>query len=93
MYFRFKAWINDLAVVKCRTELSQLILPLFCHMYLEMLQGGNRQAAPKFLKRYQHSLASENSNSGSRISEVLEELSYVSCTQDISTRPILKAFR
>lgn len=61
-------------------------------MYLEMLQGGNRQSAPKFLKRYQHTLTSENSISG-RISEILEELSFVACTQDINTRPLIKAFR
>lgn len=61
-------------------------------MYLEMLQGGSRQLAPKFLKRYQNSLASENGMTG-RLSEVLEELTLIACTQDINTRPIVKAFR
>ncbi|XP_052126069.1 TAF5-like RNA polymerase II p300/CBP-associated factor-associated factor 65 kDa subunit 5L isoform X2 [Frankliniella occidentalis] len=89
---KFKTWVNDLAAVDCRVELSCLIIPLFCHMYLEMLQGGNRQLAPKFLKRYQHTLISENCTVG-RVTEVLEELSYITCTQDINTRPIVKAFR
>lgn len=61
-------------------------------MYLEMLQGGNRQSAPKFLKRYQHTLASEHFSTG-RISEILDELSFIACTQDINSRPLVKAFR
>ncbi|XP_034249825.1 TAF5-like RNA polymerase II p300/CBP-associated factor-associated factor 65 kDa subunit 5L [Thrips palmi] len=91
-FTKFKTWVNDLAAADCRSELTCLIIPLFCHIYLEMLQGGNRQSAPKFLKRYQHLLASENSTVG-RISEILDELSVVTCTQDINTRPLLKAFR
>lgn len=91
-FTKFKAWVNDLAAIDSRAELTCLIVPLFCHMYLEMLQGGNRQAAPKFLKRFQQILAQE-SDATARISEVLEELSCVTCTQDINTRPILKAFR
>lgn len=91
-FTKFKAWVNDLAALDCRAELTCLVVPLFCHMYLEMLQGGNRQLAPKFLKRYQHTLASEYSSSG-RICEVLEELSHINCTQDIALRTITKAFR
>lgn len=91
-FTKFKTWVNDLAAEDCRSELTCLIIPLFCHMYLEMLQGGNRQAAPKFLKRYQNTFASENSTT-SQICEILDQLSSVTCTQDINTRPLLKAFR
>lgn len=87
-FTKIKSWISELTEEDCRNELSVLLFPLFCHLYLEILRGGHRQATSKFLKRHQEMFAGKESCRG-----LIEELSSVFTTQDIDTRPVIKAFR
>ncbi|XP_067203538.1 TAF5-like RNA polymerase II p300/CBP-associated factor-associated factor 65 kDa subunit 5L isoform X2 [Linepithema humile] len=60
---------------------------MFCHLYLEMLHAGNRQAAIQFLKAHQNEFVNETEK------DFLEELSSVFSVQDIELRPLVNAFR
>ncbi|KAK4320841.1 hypothetical protein Pmani_008327 [Petrolisthes manimaculis] len=52
-YVRLKSWMME-ASEPCRSELSQVLFPLFIHLYLELVAGTGRQAAKKFfVKHYQ----------------------------------------
>lgn len=72
---------------KIRMELQGLLYPIFCHLYLEMLHVGNRQAAIQFLKTHQNEFVSDTEK------DFLEELSSVFSVQDIELRPLVNAFR
>lgn len=84
---RLKKWINIIVNEKIKLELQGLLYPLFCHLYLEMLHSGNRQAALQFLKTYQNEFISDTEK------DFLEELSSVFSIQDIELRPLVNAFR
>ncbi|XP_011864698.1 PREDICTED: TAF5-like RNA polymerase II p300/CBP-associated factor-associated factor 65 kDa subunit 5L [Vollenhovia emeryi] len=86
-YQRFKKWMNSILNENIRTELLGLLYPIFCHLYLEMLHTGNREAATDFLKTHQNEFVSETEK------DFLEELSSVFSVQDIELRPLVKAFR
>ncbi|XP_015584711.1 TAF5-like RNA polymerase II p300/CBP-associated factor-associated factor 65 kDa subunit 5L [Cephus cinctus] len=86
-YQRLKMWINNIVNDKLKLELKGLLYPVFCHLYLEMLHGGNRQAAVQFLKTHQSDFVSETER------DFLEELSSVFSIQDIELRPLVNAFR
>ncbi|XP_054267151.1 TAF5-like RNA polymerase II p300/CBP-associated factor-associated factor 65 kDa subunit 5L [Macrosteles quadrilineatus] len=88
-FTKLKSWIVDLPEGKCKHELQMMLFPLLCHLYLEILRGGlDRQATSKFLKRHQELfLANENYR------DIIEELSTVFTTQDIDSKPLIKAFR
>lgn len=87
VFFRLKKWINALFNEKIKLELQGLLYPMFCHLYLEMLHAGNRQAAIQFLKAHQNEFVSETEK------DFLEELSSVFSVQDIELRPLVNAFR
>lgn len=70
-----------------RLELLGLLYPVFCHLYLEMLHAGNRQAALQFLKCHQSDFLSDTER------DFLEELSSVFSIHDIELRPLVNAFR
>lgn len=80
-------WVNVILNDKLKTELKGLLYPVFCHLYLEMLHAGNRQAAVQFLKSHQGEFISETEKS------FLEELSSVFSIQDIELKPLVNAFR
>ncbi|XP_064089557.1 TAF5-like RNA polymerase II p300/CBP-associated factor-associated factor 65 kDa subunit 5L isoform X1 [Macrobrachium nipponense] len=50
-YVRLKSWMME-ASEPCRSELSQVLFPLFVHLYLELVTGTGRQAANKFFKKH-----------------------------------------
>lgn len=82
-----KLWINSIVNEKLKNELLGLLYPVFCHLYLEMLHAGNRQAAIQFLKANQNDFVTDTQR------DFLEELSSVFSTQDIELRPMVNAFR
>lgn len=52
LYFtRLKSWMME-ASEPCRSELSQVLFPLFVHLYLELVAATGRQAANKFFKKH-----------------------------------------
>lgn len=53
---RLVNFIKDIKIEKVRNELFGLLSPLLCHLYLEMLRGGNGGAAQMFLKRHSATL-------------------------------------
>ncbi|KDR11498.1 TAF5-like RNA polymerase II p300/CBP-associated factor-associated factor 65 kDa subunit 5L [Zootermopsis nevadensis] len=87
-FTRLKAWISEIKSKDCRSELSALLCPLFCRLYLEMLRGGHQQSVAKFFKRHQGLFASEDHSR-----ELVEELACVYSNQDIDSNPAVKAFR
>jgi transcription initiation factor TFIID subunit 5 len=72
---------------KIKMELQGLLYPIFCHLYLEILHAGNRQAAIQFLKAHQNEFVNDTEK------DFLEELSSVFSVQDIELRPLVNAFR
>lgn len=82
-----KLCINGLSNEKIRKELRGVLYPVFCHLYLEMLHAGNRQAAVQFMKSHQVDFTMEAER------DFLEELSSVYSIQDIELRPLVNAFR
>lgn len=72
---------------KIKMELQGLLYPIFCHLYLEMLHAGNKQAANQFLKAHQNEFASDTEK------DFIEELLSVFSMQDIELRPVVNAFR
>lgn len=72
---------------KIKMELQGLLYPIFCHLYLEMLHAGNKEAAIQFLKAHQNEFISDTEK------DFLEELSGVFSVQDIELRPLVNAFR
>ncbi|KAG7201944.1 hypothetical protein KM043_004649 [Ampulex compressa] len=86
-YQRLKMWVNIALNDKLKMELKGLLYPVFCHLYLEMLHAGNRQAAVQFLKSHQNEFNNETEK------DFLEELSSVFSVQDIELRPLVNAFR
>lgn len=48
---RLKSWMTE-ASEPCRSELSQVLFPLFVHLYLELLTGAGKQAARIFFSRH-----------------------------------------
>lgn len=86
-YQRLKMWVNIVLDDKLKMELRGLLYPVFCHLYLEMLHAGNKQAAIQFLKSHQNEFNSEMEK------DFLEELSSVFSVQDIELRPLVNSFR
>lgn len=87
MFHRLKMWVNIVLDDNLKMELKGLLYPVFCHLYLEMLHAGNRQAAIQFLKSHQNEFNSEIEK------DFLEELSSVFSVQDIELRPLVNSFR
>ncbi|XP_076221283.1 will decrease acetylation isoform X4 [Nomia melanderi] len=87
IFFRLKMWVNIALNDKLKMELKGLLYPVFCHLYLEMLHAGNKQAAIQFLKSHQNEFNSETER------DFLEELSSVFSVQDIELRPLVNSFR
>ncbi|XP_012283398.1 TAF5-like RNA polymerase II p300/CBP-associated factor-associated factor 65 kDa subunit 5L [Orussus abietinus] len=86
-YQRLKMWVNSIVNDKLKIELRGLLYPVFCHLYLEMLHGGDKQAAIQFLKTHQSDFLSDTER------DFLEKLSSVYSVQDIELRPLVNAFR
>uniref|UniRef100_A0A1B6M6T8 TFIID subunit TAF5 NTD2 domain-containing protein n=1 Tax=Graphocephala atropunctata TaxID=36148 RepID=A0A1B6M6T8_9HEMI len=88
-FTKLRSWILELPEGRSRHELHAMLFPLFCHLYLEILRGGlDRQATSKFLKRHQELFMGND-----KYRDIIEELSLVLTTQDIESKPLVKAFR
>ncbi|XP_075976048.1 will decrease acetylation [Anticarsia gemmatalis] len=55
-YSKLVNFIKDIKNEKVRNELLGLLCPLLCHLYLEMLRGGQGGPAQMFLKRHSATL-------------------------------------
>ncbi|XP_072762235.1 TAF5-like RNA polymerase II p300/CBP-associated factor-associated factor 65 kDa subunit 5L [Anoplolepis gracilipes] len=86
-YQRLKKWMNVILNEKIKAELQGLLYPIFCHLYLEMLHAGNRQAAIQFLKAHQNEFVSDTEK------DFLDQLSQVFSVQDIELSRVVNAFR
>lgn len=51
-YLKFISWIKDVNRNKEYEDLSQIIAPLFCHLYLELIQRGHVEKGANFLKTH-----------------------------------------
>ncbi|KAJ8667140.1 hypothetical protein QAD02_008802 [Eretmocerus hayati] len=85
-YQKLKNCIDGLPDHKLKLELRNILYPVFCHLYLEMLHAGNRQAAVQFMKNYQADFTSDTEK------DFLEELSSVFTIHDVELRPFVNAF-
>ncbi|XP_014203949.1 TAF5-like RNA polymerase II p300/CBP-associated factor-associated factor 65 kDa subunit 5L [Copidosoma floridanum] len=86
-YQKLRQCIAGLSDEKTKVELKNILFPVFCHLYLEILHAGNRLAAGQFLKNYQADFTLDKER------DFLEELSTVFSIQDIELRPYIKNFR
>lgn len=87
---RLKTWICDMENVKCKQELSQLLFPIFCHLYLDTLSESNGQhcqAAMIFFKRHQSTFTSES------LRDLIKDIGNVFKKDEIEHKPLVKAFR
>lgn len=84
---KLKNWVNDLTPLEVKEELKELLFPLLCHFYIEMLKGGHKTAAASFLKKNQ-SISTEK-----EAVLLLEELAGVESVTDIEGKAVIKNFR
>lgn len=43
-FIKFVNWINGLPNEDIKNDLSELVCPLFCHLYLDLLQSNSQQS-------------------------------------------------
>lgn len=70
-FSKFVIWIKELDVDV--TDLEQLIGPLFCHLYLDILQGGHPEKAAAFF--LSHLASVEKVNQNTFIQDLMKTLS------------------
>lgn len=51
-FYKFITWINGIPNEDIKNDLSTLVCPLFCHLYLDLLNS-NSQQSTNILKFYQ----------------------------------------
>lgn len=44
-FYKFVSWINGLPNENIKNDLSNLVCPLFCHLYLDLLHCNSQQSA------------------------------------------------
>lgn len=86
-FHKLKSWINELTSVDVKEELKELLFPLLCHLYIEMLRGGHKIAAASFLKKHQ-SISTEE-----EAILMLEELASIDSTKDIEEKDVVQSLR
>lgn len=86
-FLMLKSWVADLLEEQCQTELSPLLMPLLCHLYLDSLRTTPRPSSVKFLKRLAASLVTEE------WSLLLEQLFSTHTTLEIPLQPLVHTFR
>ncbi|XP_077289169.1 protein will decrease acetylation-like isoform X2 [Arctopsyche grandis] len=62
-FTKLVTYIKSIEPESIQNELSNLLCPLLCHMYLEMLRGGHVNVAQMFLKRHSTSLPQKDFSS------------------------------
>lgn len=86
-FTKLKNWIYDVKPTYISEELKEILFPLLCHLYLEMLKGGHKIAAANFLKKNQSISMQEEAIL------MLEELATVESTKDIEEKDVIKTLR
>lgn len=66
-------WIKELGEDEDITDLEKLVAPMFCHLYLDILQGGHPEKAAAFF--LSHLASVEKVNQDSFIKELIKTLS------------------
>ncbi len=75
---------------KCNQELSQLLFPVFCHLYLDAISDGNSQqvqTAVIFFKRHQSLFTCES------LRDIIKDIGSIFQKEEIENKPLVKAFR
>lgn len=44
-FYKFVSWINGLPNDNIKNDLSELVCPLFCHLYLDLIHNNSQQSA------------------------------------------------
>ncbi|KAK7082102.1 hypothetical protein SK128_020126 [Halocaridina rubra] len=86
-YVRLKSWMME-ASEPCRSEMSQVLFPLFVHLYLELVSGTGRQAATKFFKKH-YQVFLVNRDYEHTLSQVIGA-SGVSASGDMNSSPVIQ---
>lgn len=75
---------------KFKQELSPMLFPVFCHLYLDAISDGNSQlaqAAVVFFKRHQSLFTSES------LRDIIKDIGSIFKKEEIDSKPLVKAFR
>lgn len=86
-FSKLRCWISELSTVSVREELKEILFPLLCHLYVEMLRGGHKTAAATFLKKNQ-SISTDD-----EAVLMLEELASLENTKDIEDKNVIQNLR
>lgn len=89
-YYRLKNWIHEMDNAKFKLELSPMLFPIFCHLYLDAISDGNcqlAQAAVVFFKRHQPLFTSES------LRDIIKDVGSILKKEEIDSKPLVKAFR
>lgn len=86
---RLRTWVMDMQNTKCKQELSQILFPIFCHLYLDTLyeNNGQVQSALIFFKRNQSFFTSES------LRDIMKDIGNTRKKEEVETKPLVKAFR
>ena len=86
-FTKLKNWIYEVKPAHISEELKEILFPMLCHLYLEMLKGGHKVAAANFLKKNQSISMEEEAIL------TLEELATIENTKDIEEKDVIKTLR
>lgn len=85
-FYKFISWINTLSI-SIKADLSKIVCPLFCHLYLDLLNNSHPQSANILLKYYQEHCRFTTENE--ICNQVLREIPCL----DYKTKAIIRTFR
>ncbi|KAK7603240.1 hypothetical protein V9T40_003239 [Parthenolecanium corni] len=89
-FVRLQKWIHEMDNAKFKQELSPMLFPVFCHLYLDAISDGNSQlaqAAVVFFKRHQSLFTSES------LRDIIKDIGSIFKKEEIDSKPLVKAFR
>ncbi|XP_075218508.1 TAF5-like RNA polymerase II p300/CBP-associated factor-associated factor 65 kDa subunit 5L isoform X2 [Lycorma delicatula] len=82
------SWITEIEDTSCKLEMSVMLLPLFSHLYLDMLRRGQHlKISPTITEEFL------NYHSNEEASQLVSLLAKITSPYDVDNVPILKAFR
>lgn len=73
-FSNFLHWLKEPSN-RSNFDLCQLLAPLFCHLYLEILRGGHREFATEFFKRHIGSVDQHRSEGAGTVAKLIHLLS------------------
>lgn len=86
-FTKFLAWLKEQKEKKLCTDFDEIIGPLFCHFYIEILKGDHREKAGVFFRN--HSTAFERSKCDVVVRELINLVN--SETDIVEVREILRS--